>query len=471
MKIQSSMSICSVVDGSYHDHTKHLHSQPPTLNQTSIRNFFVKSASARKRPVSAASTTDISIQYSDDASQSPSPVLTKGNDISCSVNVTLDSYACQPLHDFTKSYTNTDKRLKLSSTTSLLGVTTQKPKSTQSKQQLYIDFGQRNFAATNICPVCGMLYVHGVQSDIKQHEKICHNYQHGVLWSSATSVPKKSISADHPNANKQPHQKQRVCYEWTLPKTKGKTYESIAKYLPSSTTHNRLNNIYGSNRTSDDLIRAHIVEVRNGNCCLVRFEIQMFGSGQNTRRLVLISNIPFTCTKVRPNKNGAYNMKVKLIRMIVDQELGFAPRTGNDVTTTTNEPVAYICVVNKRAVGLVLVEEITTAYPILDNSPTLSLSTSKLDTANQLKFGLTRSHQTSRAVLGIYQIWVHDKHRRRGIASTLVDVARKHMYFGYSAIPVDQIAFSSPTEAGLAFAKLYNMRNHNNKDVLVYDCC
>lgn len=184
----------------------------------------------------------------------------------------------------------------------------------------------------------------------------------------------------------------------------------------------------------------------------------------------LIQSIVFSLsfhssTKVRPNKNGVYSTKVKLLRRIVDQELGFVPRTGHVATSTNPAPTVYVCVVNQRAVGLVLVEEIHTAYRILDTTPPSDSGTA------QLNVGLTRSKQPSKAVLGIYQIWVHSKLRRCGIASTLVDVARKHMYFGYSAIPMDQIAFSSPTESGLAFAKLYNQRNQNSNDVLVYDCC
>ena len=157
--------------------------------------------------------------------------------------------------------------------------------------------------------------------------------------------------------------------------------------------------------------------------------------------------------------------------MIVDKELGFVPRTSNS-KATNNEPTAFVCVVNKRAVGLVLVEEINTAYRILDTTPRPSLSSSVSRSGTiQLDVGLTRSNQPAKAVLGIYQIWVHDKHRRRGIASTLVDAARKYMHFGYSAIPIDLIAFSSPTESGLAFAKLYYERNQNDNNVLVYDCC
>ena len=151
----------------------------------------------------------------------------------------------------------------------------------------------------------------------------------------------------------------------------------------------------------------------------------------------------------------------------MDQELGFVPRTthGRNI-----EPTAFVAVVNKRAVGLILVENINEAYRIVDTTPRPSKSTSPSGSI-QLNVGLTRSNQPTKAILGIYQVWVHHKYRRRGIASTLLDVARKHMYFGYSAVPMDQIAFSSPTESGLAFAMLYNERNQNMNNVLVYDCC
>lgn len=172
--------------------------------------------------------------------------------------------------------------------------------------------------------------------------------------------------------------------------------------------------------------------------------------------------------QIRPNHHGTYSTKLKLIRRIVDQELGFEPRTTvSGKTTSHDEPTTYLCVVDQRVVGLVVVEEITTAYRILDSPST---PTPKSEESKQLHFGLTRSNQPSKAVLGIYQIWVHEKHRRRGIASTLVDVARKHMCFGYSAVPIEQIAFSSPTESGLAFAKLYHQRHESHNDVLVYDC-
>ena len=57
-------------------------------------------------------------------------------------------------------------------------------------------------------------------------------------------------------------------------------------------------------------------------------------------------------------------------------------------------------------------------------------------------------------VLGVSMVWVHDNFRRRGIAATLCDTARRRFMFG-SIVPRSRVAFSQPTEAGHAFAMSY----------------
>jgi len=55
------------------------------------------------------------------------------------------------------------------------------PATTKKKyQQLYLDFGQRDFAKRILCEICGMMYVHGVAEDIQQHQAICKDYVQGV---------------------------------------------------------------------------------------------------------------------------------------------------------------------------------------------------------------------------------------------------------------------------------------------------
>ncbi len=56
--------------------------------------------------------------------------------------------------------------------------------------------------------------------------------------------------------------------------------------------------------------------------------------------------------------------------------------------------------------------------------------------------------------LGIRLMWVQAQFRRRGIAAKLIDAARSNFLFGIT-FPLDQVAFSQPTELGFLFAKKY----------------
>mmetsp|Transcript_29980 Transcript_29980/g.49498 ORF Transcript_29980/g.49498 Transcript_29980/m.49498 type:complete len:101 (-) Transcript_29980:92-394(-) len=87
-----------------------------------------------------------------------------------------------------------------------------------------------------------------------------------------------------------------------------------------------------------------------------------------------------------------------------------------------------------------------------------------------LKSPSERSNVSRQAMVGIHKIWVHKKCREMGVASMLVDAVRSKFQYGM-VVPVQMIAFSSPTEAGTRFAAHY-LRAILGKDtaVLVYDC-
>jgi len=51
-------------------------------------------------------------------------------------------------------------------------------------KQLYLDFGQKSFGKRTICPICNMMYVHGVKEDEIEHEKVCSEYKFGVPFPS-----------------------------------------------------------------------------------------------------------------------------------------------------------------------------------------------------------------------------------------------------------------------------------------------
>jgi hypothetical protein len=67
-----------------------------------------------------------------------------------------------------------------------------------------------------------------------------------------------------------------------------------------------------------------------------------------------------------------------------------------------------------------------------------------------------RSLTPQRALVGIYQLWTLQGKRGQGIATQLVDAARsKELIFGMQVPKSQVLAFLSPTQAGLAFAKNY----------------
>ena len=199
-----------------------------------------------------------------------------------------------------------------------------------------------------------------------------------------------------------------------------------------------------------------------------------------------VSSLP---VQIRPTDSYALRKKVAQIKVIVDQELGFAE---NGIGANNNR-TAFLAIGNKRTIGMVLVEPIDTAFQLLLSPSCFESSRDDDRRRDSCTFTsiLERSRVPRPAVMGVYQIWVHSKFRSQGIASALVDTARSQMVFGYT-IPAMQVAFSSPTESGVRFARRYirarvpppekqvvkdcrtDKRTKNDdrsSDVLVYDCC
>eukprot|EP00578_Thalassiosira_sp_NH16_P003419 CAMPEP_0181139678 /NCGR_PEP_ID=MMETSP1071-20121207/34908_1 /TAXON_ID=35127 /ORGANISM="Thalassiosira sp., Strain NH16" /LENGTH=291 /DNA_ID=CAMNT_0023226597 /DNA_START=220 /DNA_END=1095 /DNA_ORIENTATION=+ len=145
--------------------------------------------------------------------------------------------------------------------------------------------------------------------------------------------------------------------------------------------------------------------------------------------------------EVRPEDPQQHRKKVTEVKTIVDKELGFANRHSlDDSSRIPAKMTSYMYISKKRVVGLLVVKRIERAFELDNNKgePTT----------------ISRSLTPSRALLGIHQIWVHRGQRHRGIASKLVSAARDHLIFGM-VVPIELVAFSSPTDEGLRFAKSY----------------
>ena len=136
--------------------------------------------------------------------------------------------------------------------------------------------------------------------------------------------------------------------------------------------------------------------------------------------------------------------KIEQVKEIVDDEMGFASSSGSKVTLEKGK-VAFLYVSKKRVVGLCIVQVLRRAYILGDNQ--------------------SRSNQSYPALMGIYQIWTHQNTRRSSIATKLVDAARRKLVYG-TVIPLDMIAFSSPTNLGAKFARNYTRMERPK----VYEC-
>jgi ESCO1/2 acetyl-transferase/zinc-finger of acetyl-transferase ESCO len=289
---------------------------------------------------------------------------------------------------------------------------------------MYLDLGQRNFAQNQECTICGMLYVHGMEEDAKQHAAICQDYLRGVSFPS-------TIKAARVVGHHQYHHHAPVALKSTSKMGRRDT-------------------------------KASIVEVS----CSMRSGVLGFLPFRSLR------NFHFICfcvsLQVRPSDSACLWKKVAQIQKVVNQELGFVesaspPRTERNHT-------AYLCICNNRAVGLVMVERITHAYRLLQLPTTAAAKNGHGD-------ALERSTTARGAVLGVHQVWVHGSHRKRGIARCLVNVARSRMVYG-TQVSFDQVAFSSPTQAGVQFAYRYVQMEGGSDGgygdplpaVLVYDC-
>ncbi|KAL3794306.1 hypothetical protein HJC23_012431 [Cyclotella cryptica] len=154
------------------------------------------------------------------------------------------------------------------------------------------------------------------------------------------------------------------------------------------------------------------------------------------------------------NING--RKKVEEVKCIVDKELGFAqPSIQKRQQLDSLEGItSYLYISNKRVVGLLIVKRIQRAYELL------------YERSDTTTYTISRSTNPHSAIVGIHQIWVHNLHRHKGIATKLVECARSNFVFGM-IIPREKVAFSSPTEDGVRFARGY-MSGEGEK-VLVYD--
>ncbi|KAJ4428929.1 hypothetical protein ANN_25925 [Periplaneta americana] len=99
----------------------------------------------------------------------------------------------------------------------------------------------------------------------------------------------------------------------------------------------------------------------------------------------------------------------------------------------------YLYVANKKVFGCVVAHPITLAYKMLD---------SVVEGCDCC------SAESYPAKCGVSRVWVNKNHRRRKVASRLLDCMRANFVHGY-ILGKDEFAFSAPTPEGKALAEKY----------------
>ena len=150
----------------------------------------------------------------------------------------------------------------------------------------------------------------------------------------------------------------------------------------------------------------------------------------------------------------------------------------------------YLYLYKGRCIGLCLAEHITRGYRVIATSDHRSIITNNVDDHELSSHGRRRQRQRGKeenhswsssisidrdqaheAILGVSRIWTSRAYRRRGIATRLLECARRSFVYGL-VIAKDRVAFSQPSQSGKALAEAWfgvdGGGHQNGTDWLVY---
>ena len=111
---------------------------------------------------------------------------------------------------------------------------------------------------------------------------------------------------------------------------------------------------------------------------------------------------------------------------------------------------AFIYLAGDRCIGVCLIQRISFGYKVVE--PSVEECKLMDNSARAQSSSISISNTPEVALLGVMRIWTSRSFRRRGIAETLLDCARRHFFYGLE-VTKDLVAFSQPTESGAKLAK------------------
>lgn len=146
---------------------------------------------------------------------------------------------------------------------------------------------------------------------------------------------------------------------------------------------------------------------------------------------------------VGPDAHPLHRRKIAEVRKVVDSELGFVA----DGPCGKFEAKTFLFISARKVVGCAVAVQIDQGYPVLP-------SPGKSSTPEKQIAAWCCSTTPQLAQCGISRIWVHSQHRRKKVATRLLDCVSLNFIYG-CVIPRELVAFSDPTPDGKRLAKSY----------------
>lgn len=184
-------------------------------------------------------------------------------------------------------------------------------------------------------------------------------------------------------------------------------------------------------------------------------------------------NIPESIVEVRSSDPQSHTKLVNRVKLIVDQDLGFCSdpslkrKSQQDIhkqNLNLEGKTCFLYIKNKKVVGLCTVEVISNACKLLEQDKD-NIYKCMPKYKGDMWHVFYQSNKKEKALMGVHKIWCHSSHRKSGIGKKLMDTARSKLIYGMT-VPLDLVAFSSPTIDGVGFARRYL----RTETPLVYDC-
>jgi ribosomal protein S18 acetylase RimI-like enzyme len=184
--------------------------------------------------------------------------------------------------------------------------------------------------------------------------------------------------------------------------------------------------------------------------------------GQRVHPLPMDRETRSTCSIVSiqqlPKSQSAFPVALAAVYQEVVQDLGM------DETASLAGYTIWLYLRKQRVVGFVATRPVSEAYSLAvgqgdGQQPSSDAFSMTMDLSSHRP-----SMKKKKVMLGVAILWTHDRFRHQNIATQLVTAARQYSFFGM-VVPVDRLAFSTPTQAGFSFAKQYC---HGSENVLIY---